>query len=253
MRSNLKTSLIIVVGIALLMGAVLAAARYYLMESYAELEGATTRRTAHQLERAWSDEVKQLATATSDYAVWDDMYDFVVRPNIPFVQSNFAYTSMTNFKVDTVLVLNAAGTPVFWRRFDDRDGRGFSDANKFLALLPTGNLALDKAKTDAPLFSGLIAAPDRLMLVAAYAIYPSLANASPRGVLMFARSVDEALLKRLSASVGRAVVSHAPQDAMRTSRPTLRCRVSAAVQRWSSTSQNRARFMPRVLKQSAIS
>jgi diguanylate cyclase (GGDEF)-like protein/PAS domain S-box-containing protein len=213
MRSSLKTGLLIVVGIALLMGAVLAAARHYLIESYAELEGATTRRTAHQLARAWSEEVKQLTTATSDYAVWDDMYDFVARPNIPFVQSNFAYTSMTNFKINTVLVLNAAGTPVFWRRFDDRDGRGFSDANKFLALLPAGSLALDKAKADAPLFSGLIAAPDRLLLVVAYAIYPSLANAPPRGIIMFARSVDDAMLKRLSANVGRVVVSQAPTDA----------------------------------------
>lgn len=212
MRSNLKTSLIIVAGIALLMGAVLAAARYYLMESYEELESATTSRTAHQLERAWRDEVKQLATATSDYAVWDDMYDFVARPNLPFVQSNFAYTSMTNFKVDTALVLNAARTPVFWRRFDDRDGRGFSDANKFLALLPADSLTLDNAKADAPLFAGLIAAPDRLLLVVAYAVYPSLANAPPRGIVIFGRSVDAATLKRLSANVGRGVHSYAPAD-----------------------------------------
>ena len=213
MRSTLKTGLIIVVGLALLMGAVLAAARYYLLESYAELEDATTRRTAHQLERAWSNEIRQLATAASEYAVWDDMYDFVARPNLPFVQSNFAYTSMTNFKVDTALVLNAAGTPVFWRRFDDRDGRGFADASKFLALLPADSLALDGAKAGTPLFSGLVATPDRLLLVVAYAIYPSLANAPPRGVLMFARNVNESTLKRLSVNVGRPVISHAPAEA----------------------------------------
>jgi sensor domain CHASE-containing protein len=105
MRSTLKTVLIIIAGLALMMGAVVATARYYLLESYADLEAATTGRTAQQLGRAWNDEVKQLATATSNYAVWDDMYDFAARPNIPFVQSNFAYTSMSNFKVDTALVM----------------------------------------------------------------------------------------------------------------------------------------------------
>ncbi len=212
MRSTLKTGLIIVVGLALLMGAVVAAARYYLMESYTELEAASTARTAHQLERAWNDDLKQLATATSDYAVWDDMYDFVVRPNIPFVQSNFADTSMTNFKVDTVLVLNAAKTPVFWRRFSDRDGRGFSDANKFIALLPTERLTLERARPDMPLFAGLLETPDRLVAVVAYGIYPSRANLPPRGILLLARSFDEAALQRLSGTIGRTVIARSADD-----------------------------------------
>jgi diguanylate cyclase (GGDEF)-like protein/PAS domain S-box-containing protein len=212
MRTTFKTGLVIVVGIALLMGAVVAAARYYLMESYVELESAAARRTAHQLERAWSDELKQLATAAIDYAVWDDMYDFVARPNIPFVKSNFAYPSMTNFKVDTVLVLNAAKTPVFWRRFNDRETRGFAAANKFVGLLPSAVLDLGRAKSDTPLFSGLVATPDRLMAVVAYAIYPSLANAAPRGVLLFGRTFDEAALKRLAANMGRPVTAHTASD-----------------------------------------
>jgi diguanylate cyclase (GGDEF)-like protein/PAS domain S-box-containing protein len=212
MRSTLKTGLIIVGGIALLLGALLLATRHFLLGSYADLEAATTRRTAQQLERAWNDEIKQLATATSDYAIWDDMYDFVVRPNIPFVQSNFAYTSMTNFKVDTVLVLNAARAPVFWRRFNDREGRGFADASRFLALLPEQALRLDTARPDVPLFSGLVEAPDRLIEVVAYAIYPSLANAPPRGILMLARSFDEPALKRLSLNMGQRVVAHGVRD-----------------------------------------
>jgi diguanylate cyclase (GGDEF)-like protein/PAS domain S-box-containing protein len=212
MRTTFKTGLVIVVGIALLMGAVLAASRYYLMESYVELESAAAGRTAHQLERAWSDELKQLATATSDYAVWDDMYDFVRRPNVPFVRSNFVYTSMTNFKVDTVLVLNAAKRPVFWRRFNDRDTRGFADAKKFVSLLPGNVLDLSGAKSDTPLFSGLVGTPDRPMAVVAYAIYPSLGNATPRGVLLFGRTVDEAMLKRLAVNMGHPVTVHTASD-----------------------------------------
>jgi diguanylate cyclase (GGDEF)-like protein/PAS domain S-box-containing protein len=213
MRTTLKTGLLIVVGIALLMGAVLAAARYYLVESYVELESAATQRTAQQLERAWAEEMKQLATATSDYAVWDDMYEFVGRPNIPFVQSNFAHTSMSNFKVDTVLVLNATKVPVFWRRFSDRDKRGFADAESFVALLPPAALELATATSDRPLFSGLIDTPDRLLAVVAYAVYPSLANAPPRGIVLFGRSFDEAVLKRLGASMGRPVRVHPVTDA----------------------------------------
>ena len=213
MRATLKTALIIIVGLALLMGAVVATARHYLLESYSELEAATTRRTAQQLERAWSDEVRQLATATSSYAVWDDMYDFVARPNIPFVHSNFAYTSMTNFKVDTALVMNAAKSPVFWRRFDDREGRGFADANNFIALLPAEALALEHARPDAPLLSGLVRTPDRLVLVVAYAIYPSLANAPPRGIVLLARTFDEPMRRRLSTSVGRPVSARPATDA----------------------------------------
>jgi len=213
MRTTLRTGLIIILGMALLMGAVLAAARYYLLTSYAELESAATERTAHQLERAWAEEMKQLATATSDYAIWDDMYEFVARPNIPFVQSNFAHTSMSNFKVDTVLVLNAARAPVFWRRFNDPENRGFSTAANFVALMPPAALDLDAARPDGPLFSGLVQTPDRLMAVVVHAIYPSLTNAPPRGILLFGRSVDQAVLRRLSATMGRPVTVEAPTDA----------------------------------------
>ncbi len=197
MPHALKSALVIALCIALVMSAISGAARFYLLESYVSLERESTERTAASLRRAWQEELAQLEASVRNYAVWDDMYAFVRRPNIPFVQSSLASTSMLNQWVDTVLVADDKAAAVFWRRFRDPGNRGFPDARLLIADLPAGALALD-----SPALTGILPRPSGAMLVSIARILPTDGDAPARGTLLFGRALDHEVLERLSAAAG---------------------------------------------------
>jgi diguanylate cyclase (GGDEF)-like protein/PAS domain S-box-containing protein len=202
MPHALKSTLVIALCIALVMSAISAAARFYLLESYVTLERESTERTAAGLRRAWNEEVTQLEASVRNYATWDDMYEFVRRPNIPFVQSSLADTSMSNQWVDTVLVTNEHGEPIFWRRFRDPGNRGFPDAELLIADLPPDVLAVPADPPVRPLVTGILPRQGGTMLVSIAPILPTRGDGRPRGMLLFGRSLGDEVLERLSAAAG---------------------------------------------------
>ncbi len=209
----LKSALVIALCIALVMSAISGAARFYLLESYVSLERESTERTEAGLRRAWQEELAQLKASVRNYAVWDDMYDFVRRPNIPFVQSNLARTSMQNQWVDTVLVADERVEPVFWRNFRDPDNRGFPDARLLIADLPADALAVTDAAPAQPVVTGILPRPSGAMLVSIAPILPTSRPARPRGTLLLGRALDDAVLERLSDAAGIRVQGFAVDDA----------------------------------------
>jgi diguanylate cyclase (GGDEF)-like protein/PAS domain S-box-containing protein len=212
MPHALKSAFIIALCIALIMSAISGAARFYLLESYVDLERESTDRTAAGLKRAWQEEVAQLEASVENYAFWDDMYQFVRRPNIPFVQSNLSSTSMSNQRIDTVLVANEKGDAVFWRRFGEAENRGFPDAELLIADLPPDMLVVPDAAVARPVITGILRRPGGAMLVSIAPILPTNGNAPVRGSLLFGRALDGAVLARLSAASGVKVNGMAVDD-----------------------------------------
>jgi diguanylate cyclase (GGDEF)-like protein/PAS domain S-box-containing protein len=212
MPHALKSALVIAFCIALVMSAISGTARFYLLESYVGLERESTERTAASLRRAWKEELAQLEASVRNYAVWDDMYQFVRRPNIPFVQSSLASTSMSNQWVDTVLVADHKAEPVFWRRFRDPGNRGFPDARLLIADLPAGVLATASPAAPGPRVTGILPRRSGAMLVSIAQILPTNGDGPARGTLLFGRALDDEVLDRLSAAAGIRVHGLAPDE-----------------------------------------
>jgi diguanylate cyclase (GGDEF)-like protein/PAS domain S-box-containing protein len=212
MTSALKAAFVIACCIALVMSVISGAARFHLLESYVSLERESIERTEAGLRRAWQEELAQLRTSVANYATWDDMYDFVRRPNIPFVQSNLSLTSMSNQFVDTVLVTNGKGEPVFWRRFNDPGNRGFPDARLLIGDLPAGMLALPADTEQRAPVSGILRRPGGAMIVAIAPILPTHGAGPARGMLLLGRALDDAVIDRLGAASGLRVYGRDPGD-----------------------------------------
>jgi len=202
MPHALKSALVITACIVLIMSAISGAARFYLLESYVSLEQESTDRTAAGLKRAWQEEVAQFEASVENYALWDDMYQFVRRPNIPFVQSNLSVTSMSNQRIDTVLVADEKGDAVFWRRFGDSANRGFPDAQLLIADLPPDTLVVPADAVAKPVITGILRRPGGAMLVSIAPILPTNGDSPVRGTLLFGRALDDVVLARLSAASG---------------------------------------------------
>ena len=89
-----------------------------------------------ELRRAWFGQLNELIATARALAVADDTYEFVKRPNIPYVDAHYDPEHLAAERIDTVLIVNLHGKPLFWRRVNQGNNRGFPDARLFLAELP---------------------------------------------------------------------------------------------------------------------
>src|SRR6202035_584806 len=140
-----------------------------------------------ELRRAWFGQLNELIAAARALAVADDTYEFVKRPNIPYVDSHYDPEHLADERIDTVLIIDLHGKPLFWRPLNQPGNRGFSDARLFLAELPplpapgiAGVPGLAGAAT-------LIHGPK---LLVAMPIYAASGSGVARGWLIATRALD---------------------------------------------------------------
>jgi EAL domain-containing protein (putative c-di-GMP-specific phosphodiesterase class I)/sensor domain CHASE-containing protein len=137
--------------------------------------------------RAWLGQLNELIATARALAVADDTYEFVKRPNIPYIEAHYDPERLTAERIDTVLIVDLRGKPLFWRLLNQGSNRGFPDARLFLAELPplpapgvAGEPSLAGAAT-------LVHGPK---LLVAMPIYASSGFGVARGWLIAARALD---------------------------------------------------------------
>ncbi len=146
------------------------------------------------LRHAWFDQLDELTGIARSLAVADDTYEFVLRPNIPYVNAHFAATLLAADKIDTVLIVNRKAKPLFWRRFNHGRNSGFSDARAFLAELPP---LPPPGVAGVASFAGVAMLAQGPALVAAMPIYATTGSGAARGWLIAARTLDAIQSHRL--------------------------------------------------------
>jgi EAL domain-containing protein/CHASE4 domain-containing protein len=85
-----------------------------------------------ELRRAWLGQLDELIATARELAVADDAYEFVKRPNIPYVYAPYDPEQLAAERIDTVLIINLRRKPLFWRRVNQGQNRGFPAAARHL-------------------------------------------------------------------------------------------------------------------------
>jgi EAL domain-containing protein (putative c-di-GMP-specific phosphodiesterase class I)/sensor domain CHASE-containing protein len=140
-----------------------------------------------ELRRAWFGQLNELIAAARALAVADDTYEFVKRPNIPYVDAHYDPEHLAAERIDTVLIINLHGKPLFWRPLNQAGNRGFSDARLFLAELPP--LPAPGA-AGVPGLAGAATLIHGPKLLVAMPIYASSGSGDARGWLIATRALD---------------------------------------------------------------
>jgi EAL domain-containing protein (putative c-di-GMP-specific phosphodiesterase class I) len=133
---------------------------------------------------AWSGQLDELIATARALAAADDTAGFVWRPNIPYVVAHYAPEQLAADQIDTVLIINSRGKPLFWRRVNQGPNRGFSDAMTFLAELP---LLPPPGAAGTPGIAGAAVLAHGPTLVVAMPIYDANGRGAARGWLITAR------------------------------------------------------------------
>jgi EAL domain-containing protein (putative c-di-GMP-specific phosphodiesterase class I)/sensor domain CHASE-containing protein len=139
-----------------------------------------------ELRRAWFSQLDELIDTARKLAVADDTYEFLKRPNIPYVYAHFDREDLAAERIDTVLIVNRHKEPLFWRRVNQGNNRGFPDARLFLAELPRLPAT---SGAGVPSLAGAVTLVHGPKLLVAMPIY-SPSGSDARGWLIATRALD---------------------------------------------------------------
>jgi EAL domain-containing protein (putative c-di-GMP-specific phosphodiesterase class I)/sensor domain CHASE-containing protein len=140
-----------------------------------------------ELRHAWLGQLDELIDTARSLAVADDTYEFVKRPNIPYVDAHYAAEHLAAERIDTVLIINLDGKPLFWRRVNQGGNRGFPDARLFLAELPP---LPAPGVAGVPSLAGAATLVHGPKLLVAMPIYAASRPGGARGWLIATRALD---------------------------------------------------------------
>ncbi len=141
-----------------------------------------------------------LSRAVNDYAVWDDAYEYVSKPNRKFETDNFTQQSLNVMQLDFVAVMAAPGKTLFSSEINS----AYSDITatpaihtpllwSLLAKLPDWQ----QRRGETIQSSYLTAVNGRPLLLAVSGIFASSQEQPHNGLMIFGRYLDGTYLQRL--------------------------------------------------------
>jgi diguanylate cyclase (GGDEF)-like protein/PAS domain S-box-containing protein len=195
----------IVLIVASLSGSLLAvqsAATWKIISNnFASLEQRYGERSIEQARKALEADLNQLAISAHDYAVWDYAYDFAATRDPRFIRSNLTVETLENSHVDIVWMIDTSGEDIL--SFQLPTGSGEQE------LTPADGIIIQAMR---PKVESLAAHPETsglerlfqtshgLLAVAASPILPSSGEGTSRGILVFARFLNQGAVDRAQST-----------------------------------------------------
>lgn len=95
------------------------ATRILLLRKFEALEQRETRKAVERAQNAINDAIETLSAATNDYGPWDKIYAFMEHStSLASIQQEFKNEALQGLHVNSVLIMDSAGTVVFFKAFD---------------------------------------------------------------------------------------------------------------------------------------
>lgn len=98
-----KTLLIVVVALCLLILILNIVFTQLLMDNYQQLEETILKKDIARAQKAFLEQIDQLSIKGSDWAKWDDTYNFLKDKNQDYMDSNLATGSLASLGVNNIL------------------------------------------------------------------------------------------------------------------------------------------------------
>ncbi len=211
---RIRTLFAILIMLVVLVGSLLLLTDSIIGRSFRAVEERTVQEHVQQAANALGDSIASLERTTNDYAVWDDTYAFVAKPDPKYVTDNTTDATFINNNLSYVAFVNTTGTLVYARAFDLATAQEVpppAELNRFDG--PNARL-LQHTDSAKPL-AGLIILADGPMLLAARPILTSLGAGPARGTLLMGRRLDVHEIARLSQ------IARLPLTVIRDDAPAL--------------------------------
>jgi diguanylate cyclase (GGDEF)-like protein/PAS domain S-box-containing protein len=204
-----KMLLALALGMILLFAMLFFPARTVLQDGNAKLEKDKTNIQINSAISLLNEQSSQLSTTVRDNAHWDDLYQYMHKQNPVFIESSFADTTLTNVKVNAILIVSNKGEILVKKSINYRNGKPWRIPELIIQAVRDGGALIDPSKNDQ---SGLFWTPQGICIVSAFNILDSQERGPRRGTLVMIRLLDEPLLQHIGGILGTKLSVEAMRD-----------------------------------------
>src|SRR5450830_570164 len=207
---NLRTRLSIVALIALTIFVTMfyALAGVTIDRTYARLDSQNVERQVLRARSYLTYSLETLGRTCSDWAYWDDTYQFVLDHNTAYADSNLAPSSLATIDVDIMVFLDTSGKVVHVGSAKTGSQTPGDAPPDLVAQFGSGTALLTQTLRQPGLTSYMLVG-GRVAFVAARPILTSAGTGPARGVLVFVRYPNEAFFAGMAETIGGNVTFQA--------------------------------------------
>lgn len=213
MSIRIKTLLISAVIISLALFVSSSVTSEFLNRQFHELEWKNASQNITRVNEAMRVELENLDTKLSDWATWDDSYEFVYDKNSAFTESNLTVQSLINLKINSMLFYKESGAHTHDLSINLADETVIQTPEALRAAIHA-NWKLFTFEKQGDHRNGILMVDNRPVMIAARPILQSDGSGPVHGTLFFVRTFDEIQIARLTETTKSAVHVHGISDAL---------------------------------------
>jgi PAS domain S-box-containing protein len=169
----------------------------FILPSFKRIEIIKAETNMERVLEAYNNKFENINSKVSDWACWDDAYDFVGGSNNGFVENNITNTVFKNLKVNFMIYVNSAGETVYEGSYDIEKDQPLEDFTGWADYLKNNDLLTDYDENKSKM--GLIFFSGKPLLFGAHPVLDSDAQGPSHGTLIFVRHLSENEIQNLSA------------------------------------------------------
>ncbi len=197
MSVRIKILIVICLTFLVLLGILYFTSRWFLLQNAIVAEEKSTTQDVTRLLAALDDQIAVMNVTVSDWAPWDDTYEFISSGEPGYIDSNLPNMTFTNLGVELMLFINNSGQIVFGRMVDLESEAEIPVPESLYSELQVGSRLLSH-KDPADKTAGILSLPERAMIITSQPIVTSQGEGQIRGTLIMGRRLGEAEIAKLS-------------------------------------------------------
>jgi two-component system sensor histidine kinase/response regulator len=202
---SLRRKTLLIVGITIIGSVVLLylLSHWIIINGAKQLETTSVLRNVDRVHAALDAQADALASLTSDYAGWDDTYQYIVDRNPAYIDSNMVDATFIDQQLDFLLLVDLRGRMVYAKAMDrtTHAARPVPDALQHVTTTHPALFDL-RMPTDGERRRAWILVDGAPYIATTHPILTSDKTGPPRGVLIMGRQLDDRVLQRAGTQTG---------------------------------------------------
>jgi PAS domain S-box-containing protein len=210
---TLRKKTLLIIGLMLigLIAMLYAVSQTVFLDSFSKLEEQDTSQNVERALGALSDDISRLTSTVSDWAPWDDTYNFVEDLDESYVQNNLNDATIANLGINFVLFVNSSGQLVYGKAFDLQNEEEIPVPQGLQEYISASDHLASKFVAESSI-SGIILSSEGPMLIASHQIMTSEHKGPIRGALIMGRYLDSAEIESLAETTHLSLSVHRLDD-----------------------------------------
>ena len=214
-----KTATSVLVVVIMLVIALVLISRNLVLNQFASLEQDDAKVQVHRVVNEIDSTLDKLQAFCSDWAFWDDTFQFVTDRNAGYIESNLMDATFIDQRLNFMIYFNAQGDLVHQQFFNLVNAQPVEPDLSTVKAIQALPRLVQSSPGSSEIERGVIITPVAPLLIISAPIVPSLRNEPSRGRLLVGRYLDKTEIERISTLTQLQLTFHPLQSPASTSLP----------------------------------